>query len=199
MFASYEVARIGAEDFSQLYVNRNRSATAAQVPKLRSQGYSALIVTVDSAVPGNRERDQRAKGDEFVAPAGWKNQGGGGGAGIALAISGYQDPDVAWEDIPWIRSLTDLPLYVKGIQCVEVGAGLSDQHASGLSKCHRMLLRRLRCSRCRASFFQTTGDGHWTSKCFSFAWTRLHCTDRAACTQCASPDDDLARAASGAA
>ncbi|VDB85366.1 unnamed protein product [Peniophora sp. CBMAI 1063] len=105
----------------QLYVNRDRAATTAQLPKLRSQGYSALMVTVDAAVAGNRERDQRAKGGEFVGPARGKSDAGGG-AGVALAISGYQDPDVAWEDIPWIQSLTDLPIYVKGIQCVEDAA-----------------------------------------------------------------------------
>lgn len=127
------------------------------------------MVTVDAAVAGNRERDQRAKGDEFEGPARGKSQDGGGGAGVALAISGYQDPDVAWEDILWIQSLTDLPLYVKGIQCVEVGAGLSDQHVPGLTKRPRMLLRHWRYTTCRASFFRTTGDGHWTSACFNFA------------------------------
>jgi len=38
---------------------------------------------------------------------------------VTQAISGYIDPDVTWDDISWIRGLTDLPLYVKGIQCVE--------------------------------------------------------------------------------
>ena len=54
------------------------------------------------------------------------------------SIGGYQDPDVCCKsydvfqelkiygetssgnDIPWIRSLTKLPLVIKGIQCLEV-------------------------------------------------------------------------------
>jgi L-lactate dehydrogenase (cytochrome) len=32
---------------------------------------------------------------------------------------GYQDPDVCWDDLPWIQSLTRLPLVLKGIQSVE--------------------------------------------------------------------------------
>lgn len=32
---------------------------------------------------------------------------------------GYQDPDVCWEDVPWVQSMTNLPLVLKGIQCVE--------------------------------------------------------------------------------
>lgn len=57
---------------------------------------------------------------------------------IPQAISGYQDPDVVCKlciitvkrfasdiktvgaDIPWLQSITKLPLIIKGIQCVEV-------------------------------------------------------------------------------
>jgi L-lactate dehydrogenase (cytochrome) len=38
---------------------------------------------------------------------------------IWQAIMGYQDPDVCWDDIPWLQSLTRLPIVLKGIQCVE--------------------------------------------------------------------------------
>lgn len=51
------------------------------------------------------------------APA--QNGTAASGLGVAHAIMGYQDPDVCWEDLPWIQSLTRLPLVLKGIQCVE--------------------------------------------------------------------------------
>lgn len=101
------------------------------------------MVTVDAAVGGNRELDKRAKeigSGSFAGPAqyGAKPANGKKSQGVAQAISGYQDPDVCCEipsvlerclalildtlgdDIQWIRSITKLPLVIKGIQCVEV-------------------------------------------------------------------------------
>ncbi|KAI0065880.1 hypothetical protein BV25DRAFT_1913308 [Artomyces pyxidatus] len=101
----------------QLYVNKDRPASERLLRRLATDGFRGLILTVDAAVPGKRELDQRTKGD-FVGPAHGK-AGTGEGGGVAHAIGGYQDPDVCWEDIHWIRSLTNLPLYIKGIQCVE--------------------------------------------------------------------------------
>lgn len=48
------------------------------------------------------------------------------------AISGYQDPDVDWEDVKWIQSLTKLPLIIKGIQCVEDAELAFDAGAQGI-------------------------------------------------------------------
>jgi len=100
----------------QLYMNKDRAAAAKLIRGLQQDGFRAIMLTVDAAVPGNREIDKRAKGFT-VGPAHGKS--GVQGQGVALAISGYQDPDVCWEDIPWIQSLTNLPLIIKGIQCVE--------------------------------------------------------------------------------
>ncbi|KAI0787170.1 FMN-dependent dehydrogenase-domain-containing protein [Irpex lacteus] len=100
----------------QLYMNKDRSASETLIRGLEGQGFKAIMLTVDAAVPGNREIDKRSKGFT-VGPAHGKS--GTEGQGVALAISGYQDPDVCWEDIPWIQSLTKLPLIIKGIQCVE--------------------------------------------------------------------------------
>ncbi|KAG8903736.1 Cytochrome b2, mitochondrial precursor [Tulasnella sp. 403] len=103
--------------FFQIYLDRNRANSAKLLHRVEAEGYQAVILTVDSPVPGKRERDQRAKGD-FQAPA----TGGAdtnGTQGVAQAISGYQDPDICWDDIAWMRSITSLPIIVKGIQCVE--------------------------------------------------------------------------------
>ncbi|KAH8118287.1 FMN-dependent dehydrogenase-domain-containing protein [Phellopilus nigrolimitatus] len=107
--------------FFQIYMNRNRTASEALIKRVETEGFKAIILTVDSAVPGKRELDQRAKGDFSVnqfGPSNGKSQNGSG-LGVAHAISGYQDPDVCWDDIPWIQGLTKLPIIIKGIQCVE--------------------------------------------------------------------------------
>ncbi|OCB88868.1 hypothetical protein A7U60_g3963 [Sanghuangporus baumii] len=103
--------------FFQIYLNKDRAASAALIKRVEKEGFKAILLTVDAAVAGKRELDQRAKGN-FSGPANStadKNKG----LGVAHAISGYQDPDITWDDIPWIQSLTKLPLIIKGIQCVE--------------------------------------------------------------------------------
>lgn len=74
----------------QLYVNRDRSATVEHLQKVRqavgpsaSSAFKALFVTVDAAVAGKRELDQRAKGD-FSGPAMGGKDNEGAGAGVAL-------------------------------------------------------------------------------------------------------------------
>ncbi|KAL5527651.1 hypothetical protein ACEPAG_6452 [Sanghuangporus baumii] len=96
---------------------QDRGASAALIKRVEKEGFKSILLTVDAAVAGKRELDQRAKGN-FSGPANStadKNRG----PGVAHAISGYQDPDITWDDIPWIQSLTNLPLIIKGIQCAE--------------------------------------------------------------------------------
>lgn len=71
-------------------MNRDRPATVEHLRKVRravgpdgsSPAFKALFVTVDAAVPGKRELDQRAKG-EFTGPA-MGGKDGATGAGVAL-------------------------------------------------------------------------------------------------------------------
>jgi L-lactate dehydrogenase (cytochrome) len=39
--------------------------------------------------------------------------------GAARAISSFIDPALCWDDIPWFRSITGMPIVLKGIQRVE--------------------------------------------------------------------------------
>lgn len=49
----------------QLYLNKDRAASERLVRKIEAQGFRAIMVTVDAAVPGKRELDQRAKGEDL--------------------------------------------------------------------------------------------------------------------------------------
>ncbi|UZJ53407.1 hypothetical protein CBS101457_002727 [Exobasidium rhododendri] len=106
----------GQPVFYQLYVNKDRSASEKILQKVQDKDVSAIMLTVDAPVMGNRERDMRAKGEEV------ETGGGAGGAtkggGVAQAISGYIDPDLSWNDIAWLKQKCSLPLILKGIQTV---------------------------------------------------------------------------------
>lgn len=39
--------------------------------------------------------------------------------GAARAISSFIDPSLCWEDIAWFRSITNMPILIKGIQTPE--------------------------------------------------------------------------------
>lgn len=47
-------------------MNRDRVASEKLLKSLEGEGFRAVFLTVDAAVPGKRELDQRAKGDFSV-------------------------------------------------------------------------------------------------------------------------------------
>ncbi|KAJ7270055.1 glyoxylate dehydrogenase [Mycena haematopus] len=103
--------------FLQLYVNRDRELTKRYVQHAEKRGVSALFITVDAPQLGRREKDMRMK---FVDDgAGAKVQEGQSGVkkdqGIARAISSFIDPSLAWRDIPWFKSITKMPIILKGV------------------------------------------------------------------------------------
>ncbi|KAI5449746.1 hypothetical protein NCC49_004111 [Naganishia albida] len=113
----------------QIYLNKDRAASERLLEKVEDLGCKAIMFTVDAPVSGNRTMDQRAKGVVEQAPPSAKDDKNKSAApvGIAQAISGYQDDNLVWDDIAFIRKNTKLPIMVKGIQCVE-DAELAAEH-----------------------------------------------------------------------
>lgn len=81
----------------------------------------AILATVDLPVVGKREADERIKIDATFKPT--KNARvqvlpkDNKGTGLARATGSFVDPDLTWKDIKWLISLSDIPVFVKGIQC----------------------------------------------------------------------------------
>lgn len=61
----------------------------------------------------------RLKG-EFEGPAGGVSEKSEESQGVSQAMFAGVDPDLHWDDIKWIKSQSQLPIIVKGVQCVEV-------------------------------------------------------------------------------
>ncbi len=132
----------------QVYVWRDRGMVREMVERAAAAGYEALVLTVDTAVLGRRERDVRAGFtlppkigpgtlvDGALHPA-WTwafvrsepirfaNVVGGevGDGSDAVSLSDYInsqfDPSLAWRDVEWLRSVWDGPIVLKGIQTVD--------------------------------------------------------------------------------
>lgn len=104
----------------QLYVQPDREFTRELVQRAEKAGYQALVVTVDTPVLGARYRELRAKfnlppGMERANLRGRATATGGQRATEASIFSATLDPKLTWKDIEWLRSITKLPVLLKGI------------------------------------------------------------------------------------
>ncbi|KAF9529723.1 FMN-dependent dehydrogenase-domain-containing protein [Crepidotus variabilis] len=104
--------------FLQLYVNKDRSITKNIVQHAEERGIKGLFITVDAPQLGRREKDMRMKFTDDD-PSAVKDTGSGGidrSQGAARAISSFIDPGLKWDDLEWFKSITKMPLILKGIQ-----------------------------------------------------------------------------------
>ena len=107
----------------QLYVYRDRKATEGLVRRAEAAGCRALVLTVDAPLLGRRERDVR---NRFRLPPGLTvanmlPEGYGevpqvaADSGLAVYFASLLNPAMTWQDLAWLRSITELPVVVKGI------------------------------------------------------------------------------------
>ena len=121
----------------QLYVYRDREITRALVQRAAAAGYTAICLTVDVQRPGLRERDYR---NNFSVPADVRaanfNEAivdARSGSALLQYINDQFDPALGWEALEWLRSITTLPVVVKGILSPD-DARLAVQHgAAGIA------------------------------------------------------------------
>jgi 4-hydroxymandelate oxidase len=124
----------------QLYVYRDRGATAALVARAEAAGAQALVLTVDAPLLGRRERDVR---NRFHLPPGLRveNMSAAGygdvdeqatESGLAAYVATKLDPSLQWKDVAWLRSITRLPVLVKGIVRPDDARRAIDHGASGV-------------------------------------------------------------------
>ncbi|EME46507.1 hypothetical protein DOTSEDRAFT_70495 [Dothistroma septosporum NZE10] len=120
--ASYPAADIveqapGYPFMFQLYVNKDRKKSEEVIANVVSLGMKAIFVTVDAAGRGKRESDERLRVDEVIDnPLTGEKGTGKRGGGLTKIVGSYIDQALTWDDIKWIRSLTDLPIVLKGVQ-----------------------------------------------------------------------------------
>jgi 4-hydroxymandelate oxidase len=108
----------------QLYVYRDRSITRGLVERAAAAGYSALCLTVDTPLAGHRERDKRNTlrmpphlelGNFPTSHSDQNRVGSGHGSALAHYIAAEWDAGLTWKDVEWLRSISPMPVVVKGI------------------------------------------------------------------------------------
>ena len=106
--------------FFQLYVVRERAQSEAALRQVEASGkVRAVLVTADLPVVSKREADERLRvnapdvnANTGIAVGGSDARGGG----FARQAGAIIDPTFNWDDLAWLRSVTKLPIVIKGVQ-----------------------------------------------------------------------------------
>lgn len=115
----------------QLYVYRDRRIAERLVRQAEQAGYRALVVTVDTPRMGRRERDigngfglpPHLRFANFEdAPRAQARPQQPGTSALAAHTQATFDPALTWEALAWLRSITTLPIVLKGILTAEDAA-----------------------------------------------------------------------------
>jgi L-lactate dehydrogenase (cytochrome) len=104
----------------QLYVPTAQEGAKSLIAEARRCGFKALVVTVDSAVIGKREEDDRYKAELDVA-AGIEIKRTTTPWGEAPILRGVHSAALCWDDLVWIKEAwgNSGPILLKGIQTAE--------------------------------------------------------------------------------
>ncbi len=113
----------------QLYWGKDHELTASMLRRAEGSGYSALVVTLDTAMLGWRERDLQHPHLPFLLGYGLANYfsdpvfrsrltgppEGDPAAAIRLWAALFSNTALRWSDLDWLRRQTRLPVLLKGI------------------------------------------------------------------------------------
>jgi isopentenyl diphosphate isomerase/L-lactate dehydrogenase-like FMN-dependent dehydrogenase len=144
----------------QLYMWRDREIVSTLVRRAKEAGCTALVVTVDVPINGKRARDHRngmsipptvtVRNAASVVrhpswflglmrgPAiGFRNLQGIAEGSSAMSHQEYVNTELvnlraSWEDVAWLRTVWDGPLFIKGITTVEDAVSSHEVGADGV-------------------------------------------------------------------
>ncbi|MGH2751221.1 MAG: alpha-hydroxy-acid oxidizing protein, partial [Actinomycetota bacterium] len=132
--ASHSIEDIAAEFgeapfWYQLYMVNDREVVTSLVRRAEDCGARALVLTVDTAMVGWRDRDLRNGYVPFLEDEGIRQytsdpvfrarlattpESDPKAAGAAM-MQMFPNPSLSWDDLSWLREQTSLPLIVKGL------------------------------------------------------------------------------------
>lgn len=107
----------------QLYLQADRSVSLDLIHRAQREGYRALVITVDAAMAGVRNREQRAgfRLPPHLSAVNLPSQSPVPTAapGQSRVFDGLMKTAPGWDDIEWVLSEARLPVILKGIMAPE--------------------------------------------------------------------------------
>jgi lactate 2-monooxygenase len=135
-FSLEEIAEAGGSEaprWFQLYWPNDPELARSLVERAERAGYGAIVLTVDTFVPGWKPRDLQQAWLPFLNGMGVANyfqdpvfraaleqppeEDQGAATGHFLGIQA--NPSLNWEDLAQLREMTSLPILIKGVQHVD--------------------------------------------------------------------------------
>lgn len=143
-----ELAAVSSGDkWFQIYTWKDRALVKDLVDRARAAGFTAVWLTVDTAVLGRRERDVRRgmtlppkigpgtivdgaihpgwtwdflrnEPITFANVVGLSDEDGSTAVTLSEHMARQFDPALSWDDVDWLRSIWDGPIVLKGVQTV---------------------------------------------------------------------------------
>jgi isopentenyl diphosphate isomerase/L-lactate dehydrogenase-like FMN-dependent dehydrogenase len=119
----------GTPRWYQLYWPNDPELAESLVRRAEAAGYGAIVITVDTFIPGWKPRDLQQAWLPFLEGIGNANYLQDPvfraalerppeedlGAAIGHYLSVYVNPSLTWDDLGWLRERTALPIVIKGI------------------------------------------------------------------------------------
>lgn len=116
-YAIEDITAVGHDVWFQLYLFRDREASKVIVQRAEQAGCKALVLTVDVPMIGLRKSLARSN---FHSPANMPfpnlmRTKSDGKQELIATMADQIDPSLTWDALDWLRSITNLPIWVKGI------------------------------------------------------------------------------------
>lgn len=151
-----QVTSTTARNWFQVYVWRDRGMLEEMLNRAKAANYEAIVITVDTAVLGRRERDVRrgftlppkigpstlidgmlhpswtlellrSEPITFANMRGASGRDGASAVNLSDYINSQFDPTLSWRDIAWFRERWSGPIILKGIQRVDDAVLAADE------------------------------------------------------------------------
>ncbi len=128
-----EVARAATGPlWFQLYVGTTWESTGQLVRKAEAAGYRAIVLTADTPHLGRRERDIRNDWRKFLRASGVRFANFPDDEQEPSQDSEEEDLLPTWETLGWLRSISTLPIIVKGLLTAEDARLALEHGAAGI-------------------------------------------------------------------
>ncbi|MGZ8667228.1 MAG: alpha-hydroxy-acid oxidizing protein, partial [Solirubrobacterales bacterium] len=130
----------------QLYWPNRDELAESFVRRAEAAGYAAIVLTVDTFIPGWKPRDLQQAWLPFLEGSGNANffqdpvfraglerppeEDLGAATGHYLDV--YENPELDWDDLSWLRGKTSLPIVIKGIQHVDDAREAAERGVDGI-------------------------------------------------------------------
>ena len=130
----------------QLYWAIDDEIAKSMVERAEAAGYSAIVLTVDAFMLGWKPRDLQRAWAPFLHQIGIANYLADPvfcsrldktpeedpGVAIGHFVQQFANPSLTWDRLDWLRSITDLPIVLKGILRVDDARRAAEREIDGI-------------------------------------------------------------------